>query len=1130
MCDVSMSCGRWKVVISRKKKSVFYLNIFTFENNSYYRKIILKNKKMRTSILILTCIFLLTFNLYSQESRLMRFPTIYGNDIVFSYGGDLYKVSKQGGIARKLTTDVGYEMFPRFSPDGTQLAFTAQYDGNTEIYIMPSQGGEPKRLTYTATLKRDEISDRMGPNNIVMGWTPDGQNIIYRTRAKTFNDFVGHLYMVNKEGGLPLEVTLSTGGFCSFSPDGKQLAFNRVFREFRTWKYYKGGMADDIRIFDLTTKKIINITNHISQDIIPMWIEQEIYFLSDRDRIMNLFAYHLQTKEIRKLTHYTDYDIKFPSHSKDAIVFEKGGFIYVFDVKTQQVEKVSVIIADDMIAGRNKEKDASKNTLNMDISPDGERLVSSARGDIFTIPSEAGITRNLTQTPGVHERHAEWSPDGKYIAYISDRTGENEIYIQHQDGTKESVQITRDADTYYFRLKWSPNSKYILWSDKKLRLRYVDVNTKTVTEVAKSKIWEYSNFDWSPDSKWITYSNSEANGLSTIKLFSIDNKNIYDVSDYWYRSYGSTFSLCGKYLFFISDRDFEPIYSRTEWNHAYDKMSKIYFVGLSKETPNPFSHKNNEVKIEEAEKRPEKSETKDKENEDKTVKEEILKIDTAQLNMRILSLPIDVADYYSITGWEDKVFYMKNDSKKTALMLYDLKEQKETEILECSNYKVCANKKKFLISKDGKYYIINIPSSSVKLEKNVSLNDMKLWVDLSREWPQIFYESWRQMRDFFYVENMHGVDWEGIKKKYEVLLPFVKHRHDLNYVIGEMIGELSVGHAYVNGGDLPELKRIPLGLLGAVVQKDISGYYKIIDILEGASWSQKLRAPLSEPGINIKKGDFIIAIDGFDVKRTNNLYQLLVNKAHKAVEITVNNKPENNNSKKYIIKPIDDESELYYYRWVQQNIKKVNEATAGQVGYIHIPDMGVGGLNEFVKHFYPQLDKKALIIDDRGNGGGNVSPMILERLLRRVQRANMSRNTEIPSQTPRQMLLGPIVVLVNQYSASDGDLFPYGIKKYGLGKVIGVRTWGGVVGIRGTHPFIDGAVLNKPEFASYDAKTGEWIIEGYGVEPDIVIDNDPYEEYMGKDSQLDKAIAEILNALKDYKPLPDIPEGPDKSK
>jgi len=1081
-------------------------------------------------IFVISLLFVLSFTLFAQEARLLRFPTISGDKLVFTYAGDLYTVNKAGGTARKLTSDIGYEIFPRFSPDGSQIAFTAQYDGNTEVYVMPAEGGIPKRLTYTATLGRDLISDRMGPNNIVMGWTKDSKNVVYRSRCKTFNDFVGSLFMVSTQGGLPVELPLSTGGFCSYSPDGSQLAFNRVFREFRTWKYYKGGMADDIRIFDFNTKKITNITNNISQDIIPMWIGDDIYFLSDRDRIMNMFAYNTLSKQIRKVTDFKDYDIKFPSNSNEAIVFEKGGYIYVFDVKTQKSEKISVTISNDFISGRNSEKEASKNLLSYDISPDGERLVVGARGDIFTLPAEAGITRNITQTSGIHERYAEWSPDGKYIAYMSDKSGDFEVYIQVQDGSKEAVQLTKNADTYYFSLKWSPDSKNLLWSDKKMRLRFVNIETKAVTEVAQSKIWEYSDFDWSPDSKWITYANSEDNGMNSIKLYSVESKKTYDVSDKWYSSSSPAFSRCGKYLFFVSDRDFNPVYSSTEWNHAYTKMSKIYFVTLSKETANPFTHKNNEVAIANTEKDKKDSVKVKKVEAVKPVKVEAGKLDTENMSSRILALPIDVADYSNITAWDEKVYYMKIADGKRKLMFYDLKEQKENDIIDCSNFIITFDKKKILISKDSKYYIINTPTIFAKLDENVNSGDMKVWTNLKEEWSQIFYESWRQMRDFFYVENMHGVDWNAIKSKYEVFLPYINHRHDLNYIIGEMIGELSVGHAYVNGGDLPEVKRIPLGLLGAVATKDASGYFKINDILEGASWSEKLRSPLAEPGININKGDFILTIDGYDLRKTDNIYKQLINKAGKAVEITVNSKTDTVGCHKYIIEPIADESNLYYYHWVQHNIKKVSEATNGEVGYIHIPDMGVEGLNEFVEHFYPQLDKKALIIDDRGNGGGNVSPMILERLQRKIQRANMLRNAQNPTHTPQQMMLGPIVVLINQYSASDGDLFPYGVKKYGLGPVIGVRSWGGVVGIRGSLPFIDGASLNKPEFASYDSETGQWIIEGHGVDPDIAIDNDPYEEYMGKDTQLDKAVEEILKALKNYKDLPPIPKGPDKSK
>jgi tricorn protease len=1067
------------------------------------------------------------------ESRLMRFPAIHGDQLVFSYAGDLYITTVSGGIARRLTSDPGYEMFAKFSPDGKMIAFTGQYDGNTEVYIIPASGGQPRRLTYTATLGRDEVSDRMGPNNIVMTWTNDGKHIIYRSRKKTFNDFIGHLFMVSVDGGHSVQIPLSTGGFCSFSPDGKKLAFNRVFREFRTWKYYQGGMADDIRIFDYDTKKITNITNHIAQDIFPMWIGNEIFFVSDRERIANLFAYETNSGNITKVTNFTVYDVKFPSHTKDAIVFENGGYIYRFDVQSRNTRKIEVRIADDLPAGRSTQKDASKNIQQVDVSPDGERLVFSARGDVFSVPAESGITRNLTNTSGIHERNAVWSPDGKHIAYISDESGEFEVYIRTQDGSAKAQQLTKNADTYYFSLQWSPDSKYLLFNDKLMRLRYVDVSSKQITEVAKNKIWEITGFTWSPDSRWIAYTNSEPNGFSTIKLFNLAHKKTYDLTDEWYRSYNPQFSNDGKYLFFVSDRDFNPTYSRTEWNHSYSKMSRPYFITLAKETPNPLTPKNNEVNMDLKEVKDDKSkDSKDSKDKNEKVKQQVkeVKIDVENISSRILSLPVEASDYWNVSGIDKKVYYMRNNAEgKSFLYMYDFEKREEKEMTECSSFRITDNNKKMLLRKGSDYYIIDVPSAPVKLDKKVNTDNMKVWPDNKAEWNQIFYESWRQMRDFFYVPNMHGVDWNSIKEKYEVLLPYVNHRHDLNYIIGEMIGELNVGHAYVNGGDMPELKRIPMGMLGAEFSRAETGYYHIDKILKGANWSTKLRSPLTEAGVNVNEGNYIIAIDGVDLAKETDMYRLLVGKAGKQVELTVSDSPFGQNPRKTIVIPVNDESELYYYNWVQENIRKVSEATNGEVGYLHIPDMGMGGLVEFTKYFYPQLHKKALIIDDRGNGGGNVSPMIIERLQRQIQRANMARNMEIPSQTPRQMIHGPIVVLVNQYSASDGDLFPYGIKHYGIGKVIGVRTWGGVVGIRGTLPFIDGAILNRPEYASYDPVTGEWIIEGWGVEPDIVVDNDPYEEFMGIDTQLEKAIEVILEEMKTFPAIHPIPQGPDKS-
>ena len=1090
---------------------------------------------MRRLVTLLVLLVAFAVDGFSQESRLLRFPAVNGNQVVFSYAGDLYTVSLTGGVARKLTNNIGYEVFPHFSPDGKKIAFTGQYDGNTEVFTMPAEGGIPQRLTFTATLSRDDISDRMGPNNIVMGWTPDGKSIIYRSRKQTYDDFVGQLFKVSENGGLSEELPLSTGGFCSFSADGKKLAFNRVFREFRTWKYYKGGMADDIRIFDFDTKEIKNITNTISQEIIPMWIGDEIYFLSDRDRTMNLFVYNLKTSETNKVTNFTEYDIKFPTNSNSTIVFENGGYIYKFDVKTKTSEKIPITVIDDLEYSRSALKDASENIFEGDISPNGERVVFSARGDIFTVPSEKGITRNLTQSSDAHDRSGAWSPDGRYIAYLSDKSGEYEIYIQVQDGSSEPIKLTDGADTYKFGIAWSPDSKKILFNDRKSRLQYVDIDTKKVTLVDKGEYGRIYNFVWSPDSKWISYTLQDENHFGVIYTYNIEKVSKQAITDNWYDSSQPTFSNDGKYLLFVSDRDFNPIYSQTEWNHAYQAMSKIYLVLLSQDTKSPFSLENNEVVISQ----PEQQKVTDAKNEKtkEAIKKEIppavtVKIDFDNISARVIALPIDVAYYGNINCIDDKVYYnqFKPESESNTIKMYDLKKKAETELGESIQFTISSNGKKMLVNKNSSYYVIDLPSSKIALEKSMDLSSMKVWVDYSKEWKQIFDESWRQMRDFFYVENMHGLNWIAMHDKYAALLPYVNHRADLTYLIGEMIGELSVGHAYVNSGKKPEPERIKLGLLGAKISKHSSGYFQIDQILDGTSWNSEIRSPLQEVGINVVKGNFIIAVDGKDLKSINDIYRILIGKAGKTVELVVNSKPELAGSRKILVTPISSESSLYYYDWVQGNIKKVSEATNGQVGYIHIPDMGVEGLNEFVKYFYPQLNKKGLIIDDRGNGGGNVSPMILERLSRVVYRQTMSRGNAHASTVPNQTHVGPKVLLLNQYSASDGDLFPYGFKRLGLGTVIGVRSWGGVVGISGSLPFVDGGDLRKPEFASFSSDTSNWIIEGHGVDPDIIIDNDPYKEYIGIDDQLNKAIEVIKEQLKNFKDLPKIPVDPDKSK
>jgi tricorn protease len=1066
-----------------------------------------------------------------QEARLLRFPAIHGNQIVFSYAGDLYTVAATGGVARKLTNNVGYEMFARFSPDGKWIAFTGQYDGNTEVYLMSADGGVPKRLTFTATLDRDDVSDRMGPNNIVMAWK-DNTHIVYRSRRIEPNDFKGQLFVASVDGGGPEQLPLPRGGFCSFSPDGKRMVYNRVFREFRTWKRYRGGQADDVWLYDFDTKQTTNLTNNPAQDIFPMWSGNKIYFTSDRDdnKRLNLYSYDLTAKETKQLTNFVDFDVKFPSLGDNAIVFENGGYIYRFDLASEKAEKVTVFINEDFSIGRSGIVDVSKSITNYEISPDGNRALFGARGEIFTVPAKYGNTRNLTNTSGVHERNSKWSPDGKWIAYISDASGDNEVYVMPQDGSVQGTQITKNADTYKYQVVWSPDSKKIMWSDKKLRLQYVEVESKKVTPVVQATAWEITNYSWSPDSKWIAYSKPEDSSMTNIYLYSLDKKETYAVTDGWYSSFGPEFSSDGKFLFFVSDRSFNPTLSQIELDHIYSDMAKIYFVTLAKETKSPFEPKSDEVKIKELGKESEKS---DKKKDEKGETKPPVKVDVDGLQQRIAGLPVSAASYRNLTSVGDKLFYVRSGSKdeKAKFFFYDLEKEKETELGEFNGYEISADGKKAIVGQEGSYAIIDLPTAKIEIKDKLNLADLKVKVDHHAEWNQIYHEAWRQMRDFFYAPNMHGVDWDKVQKNYEPLVAYVNHRADLTYIIGEMIGELTTGHTYVGGGEMPKAERIKTGLLGAKIERDpASKYYRVAKILRGQNWDNTLRSPLTEIGVNAKEGEFILAVNGKPTNTMSDIYESLVGTVGKQVTLKLNSEASEEGSHETVVIPIGDERQLYYFNWVQANMEKVSKATNGKVGYVHIPNMGLDGLNEFVKYYYPQLTKEALVVDVRGNGGGFVSPMIIERLDREIAMIGIARNTTVGAD-PSGTMVGPKVMLLDEFSASDGDIVAYRFKKYKLGKVVGKRSWGGVVGIRGSLPFLDGGFLNRPEFSRYDVEGKEWIMEGHGVDPDIVVDNDPAQEFAGIDEQLNKAVEVVLDEMKTHPAkLPPPPPYPDKHK
>jgi len=1092
----------------------------------------------------------------APETKLLRFPATNGEQIVFSYAGQLYTVGLDGGTARRLTDGPGWAVFPRFSADGAKLAFTAQYDGNTEVYVMPAAGGPPKRLTFSATLGRDDLSDRMGPNNLVMAWKNKSDEIAFRSRWREANDFVGQLYTVGLDGDLQQQIPVPRGGFLSFSPDDSKMAYNRIFREFRTWKRYRGGMADDIWVFDFKTGAIENITNHPAQDFIPMWAPNgKIYFVSERDGRANLWSYDLATKKTAQHTAFKDFDVKFPSLGRGGIVFEQAGQIWHFDLKTEKARAVPISIREDLAIARNGPVNVAKNVAMVSPSPDGKRVVAVARGDVFTVPAKHGPVRNLTQSPGAHDRGASWSPDGKWIAYLSDTTGENELWIRPQDGRGAPVQVTTGANTYYFTPQWSPDSKKLLWGDREQRLRFVDLDTKEVTLIEENPSFEITNYAWSPDSKWVTWTSPQQNTYAKIRLYSLESKQTADVTDGWYTAGAASFSDDGKWLLFTSGRDFTPTYGLTEFNHIFRDWERVYLVALAKDTKSPFAPKSDEVEIAKDEEKKDDKPAKEPdvkaagdtakvaeakaadaakpatdekkpaapEKKDAKKKEVVVKVDLDGLADRVVGLPIPASNYGNVRMVGDRVYYLKTGgftagagpASGGTLMLYNLKDLKETDLGPVNGYSLTADGKKMLVSRARDYALIDLPSAKIELKDTLDFSTLEVDLDRAAEWSQIFHESWRQMRDYFYVANMHGVDWPAMRDKYAALLPHVRHRNDLTYLIGEMIAELNVGHAYVGGGErVNEAPRVRTGLLGAEFSRDpATRAYRVDRILRGENWQDGGRSPLTELGVDVKEGDYILAVDGRPVSTMANLFEALVGTVGRQVVLRVNSKPEDAGARDVTVVPIGDEQNLYYNAWVKRKIDYVTAKTNGEVGYIHIPDMGPGGLSAFVKQYYPQLGKKALIIDDRGNGGGNVSPQIIERLRREMAGVAIRRDGQ-PATNPGAVFLGPMVTLIDEFSASDGDIFGYRFKDAKLGKLVGKRSWGGIVGIRGSLPFIDGGNLSKPESTFY-AKDGKaWLIEGHGVDPDIVVDNDPAREFRGEDQQLDKALEVILEELK----------------
>lgn len=1053
----------------------------------------------------------------AKEGRILRFPTASETHAAFCHAGDVYVVPLEGGLARKITNSPGEELFPRFSRDGSQLAFTAEYDGNREIYVMPAQGGEPTRITFAPDMPGMDNRERMGPDKVIMQWTPGDDKILYRGRMESWTPLVGKLYYAPLDIGLPEEVPLPKGGFSSLSPDGSKIAYNRIYREFRTWKRYRGGQADDIWIYDFKTKELTNISNNPAQDIIPVWHGNKIYYLSDRDKTMNIFCYNTDAKATTKITDFTEYDVKFPSYGSKYIAFENAGYLYILDPATDEYRKIDVEIRGDFPDARPEWVDVKDKVHSYEISPAGNFALFTARGDIFAVPAEKGKTYNFTKSSGVHDRAAVYSPDGKKIAWISDESGEDEIYIMNSDGTGKK-QLTKDAESYRYQLEWSPDSKKILCSDKALKLYYYDVETGKRTDVARSKYWEFNEFVWSPDSRWIAYTDFSRPYMPIVNIYSTESGKSQTVVDDFFQSSSPEFSSCGKYLFFASDRTFRHREGNFERSYTYNDMAKIYGITLQDDVESPFAYETDEIETEDDDKKSDKSDV------------EIITIDFENIKDRIFEFPVEAGNYRALKFVDGNLYYVKGKTgERPAFYVFDLKKREESQVSDFAGYEISADGKMIIYRKGPNYYINKLRDKIATDGKPLDMSGLEMYLDKKAEWAQIFDEAWRQMKYFFYDPDMHQVDWEATGEKYRALLPYVEHRTDLTYILGEMISELNVGHAYVGGGERPEVEDVPVGLLGAKFEKSGDGY-KITKIYEGQNWDENTRSPLTEPGIDVNEGDFIVEIDGVEIEGSTTPYAALVNKAEKYVTIKVNSKASLDGAREYTIKTIASESGLAYFDWVEHNRKYVEEKTDGKIGYVHIPDMMPQGLNQFVKYWYPQLEKEGMIIDDRYNGGGNVSPMVIERLARELTLVGHARNQQVITTHPDATFTGPLVCLINDQSMSDGDMFPYQFKRLGLGELIGTRTWGGVIGIRGSLPFLDGGYMMKPEFSHFTPE-GDRTLEGYGVDPDIEVDNHPAKVMEGVDQQLDKAIEVVLEKIENNPKtqVPDeLPPYPDK--
>lgn len=1077
------------------------------------------NHRPYFKLLSCLCLMLSASFLSAQvNARLFRHADVSQTHITFVYGGDIWVVEKGGGTALKLSSPSGEESVPKFSPDGKQIAFSGNYDGNTDIYVVPTMGGVPKRLTFH------------GMRDGVLDWTPDGKHVLFVSSRESGRQRFSQFYTVPLNGGMAEKLPLAYGSVASYSPDGQKLAFTYTSRITRTWKRYRGGAAADIWVFDLATKKANQIVKNDANDELPMWSGDKVYFLSDRGRNKryNIWSYDTKSGVTKQLTKFKDYDVHFPSVGPSDLVFEAGGKMYLMSLSNNKYKEVKVDVVSDLASLAPKTVSVGNRMSSAWISPDAKRVVVEARGELFSVPAKDGYVKNLTNTSGVAERYPSWSPDGRYIAYWSDRSGEYELTLMDMKEKGKEEKLSNYGAGFKYQTYWSPDSKKLVWTEGDMGIRLYDMETKTTKVIDKGlDFFEGTarsfSVEWSSDSEWLAYSRTSDTGNNAIYGYKMSAGELHQLTTGYYSDQNPVFDPEGKYLYFSTNRNFSPIYGDFGISWTYPNATQLAAVSLRKDVPSPLAPKNDEVAIKETAEKDEKKEEKkeeDKKEGDKAEKDKEedkkLVIDLDGFEERIVLLPPRAGNYGNLAAVKGKLIFTHappsgSQGAQPAIKYFDFGSRKENKIIDgVFNYLVAANGEKMLVMQRGQLGVIGIAPGQ-KMDKKLPLKDMEMTVNPKEEWQQLFNDTWRFERDLFYDPNMHGVDWEEMRQRYGSLIKDATIREDVNFIIGELIGELNASHTYKGGGDVEQPKRKNVGYLGINWAVE-NGKYKIAKIIRGAPWDAEVRSPLAMPGVDVNEGDYIISVNGRPLDVNKEPYAAFEGLAGKTVALEVNAHSSADSAKTVVVELMRGETRLRHLAWIEGNRKRVEEASNGKVGYVYVRSTGVDGQNELVRQFMAQYRKGGMIIDERFNSGGQIPDRFIELLNRPALAFWAVRNGET-WQWPPVAHFGPKAMLINGWSGSGGDAFPDYFKKAGLGPVIGSRTWGGLIGISGSPALIDGGFVTVPTFRMYDPD-GKWFKEGFGVAPDIEVPEDPTKLAAGIDTQLERAIKEVMDGLK----------------